>query len=127
MNEHIHKHNEDGIDNDEHIIDMEKQGQMLYQNIKDNTDSAIQLVKTFEEMGDDDISDAVKIDASEILEIEKNNVDNYNNFEKLFNILINLKEIDNKQLEIFENYFDALKSAEERSTELFNKLLKKLK
>ena len=131
MSEHIHdencEHNHDGIDNDEHIIDMEKEGQMLYQNIKDNTDGAVELAKSYEEAGDQDIADAVKIEANEILEVEKGVVDIFDNFEKLFISLSSADSVDDKKIEIFENYFDALSLAEKKSTELFNNLLLKLK
>ena len=57
MKEELHNHSHDGIDNKEHILDMQKQLSMLIDNIKDNTDTAFSLLKLHENDGDQEIVD----------------------------------------------------------------------
>lgn len=129
MTEHKHnekcEHNHDGVENEEHFLDMFSEVQMLFQNIKDNTDGAFNILKSYEDMGDEDIIDVIKIDASEILEVEKVATPVFEEIEKIKNLIKNKDNLlENK--EIIEKYFNFLKINEEKSTELFNNLIKKI-
>lgn len=135
--EHIHdenrqcgcNHSADGTENEEHILDMAEQGEMLFQNIKDNTDSVFNLIKTFEELNnDEDLLDVIRINASEILDIEKKSTSIYEEFKKVKFLLINCEEkLNQEKLNIFEDYFNVLNKYEKESTEIFEKLIIKLK
>lgn len=125
---HIHDHNEqdldDGIDNSEHILDMFSQIDSFFQNIKDNTDSTFELLKMSEK--DEDIADVIKIDASEILEIEKVATLSFNEFSKIKDLIIKDGEVSEDKKEIVENYYNTLQKFEKKSSELFFNLIKKL-
>lgn len=124
---HTHEHceeNDDGIDNSEHILDMFSQIDSFFQNIKDNTDSTFELLKMSEK--DEDIADVIKIDASEILEIEKVATLSFNEFSKIKELIIKDGEVSEDKKEIVENYYNTLQNFEKRSSELFFKLIKKL-
>jgi len=127
MTEHKHNehcnHNHDGVDNKEHFLDMFAQAEMLMQNIKDNTDGAFDLLKVFN--ADDDIADVVKIDASEILEIEKLTTPIFDEINKIKNLIKNSENyLINK--ENIEKYFNFIQTNEEKSSNLFNNLIKKI-
>jgi len=125
---HIHDHNEqdldDGIDNSEHILDMFSQIDSFFQNIKDNTDSTFELLKMSEK--DEDIADVIKIDASEILEIEKVATLSFNEFSKIKDLIIKDGEVSEDKKEVVENYYNTLQKFEKKSSELFFNLIKKL-
>ena len=119
-------HNHDGVDNEEHFWDMFSEMEMFFQNIKDNTDGAFNILKSYETIGDEDIVDVIKIDASEILGIEKISSPIFEEINKIKNLAKNKDNlIENK--EIIEKYFNFLKINEEKSTQLFNNLIKKIK
>lgn len=121
-------YNKDGLDNKEHILDMNEEIEMLFQNIKDNTDSAFSLIKTYESVGDEDLVDVVKINASEILEIEKEATNIYQEINKMIFSFKNIdEEINNKKINIFNHYFEKIKEYEKKSSDIFNKLIIKLK
>ena len=125
---HTHDHSEqdldDGIDNSEHILDMFSQIDSFFQNIKDNTDSTFELLKMSEK--DEDIADVIKIDASEILEIEKVATLSFNEFSKIKELIIKDGEVSEDKKEIVENYYNTLHNFEKKSSELFFNLIKKL-
>jgi len=124
---HLHEHceeNDDGIDNSEHILDMFSQIDSFFQNIKDNTDSTFELLKMSEK--DEDIADVIKIDASEILEIEKVATLSFNEFSKIKELIIKDGEVSEDKKEIVENYYNTLQKFEKKSSELFFNLIKKL-
>lgn len=50
---------DDGIDNSEHILDMQKQVEMLIENISDNTDSAFDILKLHDDDKDQDLVDVL--------------------------------------------------------------------
>ena len=124
---HLHEHceeNDDGIDNSEHILDMFSQIDSFFQNIKDNTDSTFELLKMSEK--DEDIADVIKIDASEILEIEKVATLSFNEFSKIKDLIIKDGEVSEDKKEVVENYYNTLQKFEKKSSELFFNLIKKL-
>lgn len=126
MNKKEHEHNHDGIDNHEHFLDMFSQAEMLFQNIKDNTDGVFQLLKIYEEQGDEDIVDVIKIDAGEILEIEKTTQPIFEEIKKLKNSIK-----DENDFFLLKNgaekYFDFILKNEEKSSLIYNNLIKKIK
>jgi hypothetical protein len=123
MEEHKHEHyNNDGIDNKEHLLDLVSECEMLLENITDNTDTAFMLIKENEK--DEDIVDAIKIDASEILEIEKFT----NGFkEKINAIKLYGSEKDLELKEELDGIFQTLEKYEEKSNKILEKLIKKSK
>ena len=129
MDKHIHDkncvHEGDGIDNKEHFLDLFSETEMLYQNIKDNTDVVFNLLKNYEKDKDDDFVDVIKIDASEILEIEKLISPIFKELENIKNLIKNNEDYL-KQKELIEKYFNFIKTNEEKSFEIINKLFKKL-
>lgn len=129
MTQHKHdencNHNHDGIDNEEHFLDMFSEIEMLFQNIKDNTDGAFDILKAYENTEDNDLIDVIKIDASEILEVEKLTSPVFEEIQKIKNLIQNKNNyLENK--EIIEKYFNFLKINEKKSSYIFDKLLKKL-
>lgn len=121
--EHEHNHyNHDGIDNKEHFLDIISECELCLENISANTDTAFLLLKQFE--SDEDLADTIKIDTSEILEIEK--------FTQGFNDKLKAIKLygDEKDLELREelnNIFETLEKYEEKSNKLIEKLIKKSK
>ena len=68
----VNENNLDGIDNSEHILDLTREIDLLYGNIKDNTDICIDIFKyKKEEKVEEDILDAIQISCEKIIEIEK--------------------------------------------------------
>ncbi len=68
----VNESNLDGIDNSEHILDLTREIDLLYGNIKDNTDICIDIFKyKKEEKVEEDILDAIQISCEKIIEIEK--------------------------------------------------------
>ena len=119
MEEHEH-YNHDGIDNKEHFLDMINQCQLILDNLKENTDTAFLLLKQYE--NDEDFADVIKIDASEILEIEKF----CSTFEEKINaIKLYGSEKDLELKEELNNIFQTLEKYEEKSNKILEKLIKK--
>ena len=68
----VNENNLDGIDNSEHILDLTREIDLLYGNIKDNTDICIDIFKyKKEEKVEEDILGAIQISCEKIIEIEK--------------------------------------------------------
>lgn len=62
----------DGTENSEHILDLRQQIDMLYSNIKDNTDLAVELYKLKKAGGEgEDLLDAAQVVCESIIDIEK--------------------------------------------------------
>lgn len=128
MTEHIHndecEHNTDGVENSEHILDMISQGEALFQTIRDNTDSAFELLKDSNE--DEDTVDVIKIEAGNILEIEKVATVVFDEFERLKENLFQGGDLTEEKKDLIEKYFDKLNNYEQNSTKIFFNLIKKL-
>lgn len=66
------ENNKDGIDNNEHILDIAQGIDVSYTNIKDNTDMSIEIFKLRKKENlDEDMLDALQIACENIIEIEK--------------------------------------------------------
>ena len=122
-----HEHDADGIDNKEHLLDMFSEADVLYQNIKDNTDSAFAILKNLEGKEDEDILDVIRINCSEILEVEKQTKDIFDNIKKIeISLKENLETLSDGKISLIDEYFEALQKCEMVSNESFEKLLKRL-
>ena len=122
-----HEHSHDGIDNSEHILDMQKQIEVLIENIQDNTDSAFSILKLHENDKDQDIVDVYRINCSNILDCEKL----ASKLQKEFDSIVSLAEADSQKalahLEQLEDLFDNIKGYEEKSVQEFETFIKKIK
>ncbi len=122
-----HEHSHDGIDNSEHILDMQKQIEVLIENIQDNTDSAFSILKLHENDKDQDIVDVYRINCSNILDCEKL----ASKLQKEFDSIVSLAEADSQKalahLEQLEDLFDKIKGYEEKSVQEFETFIKKIK
>lgn len=125
MTEIKDEHNHDGIDNHEHFLDMFSEIEMLFQNIKDNTDGVFEILKNYEKGSDEDVVDVIKIDAGEILEIEKICQPIYDEIKKLKEVACNKKSLDSVK-ELVQRYYDFIVKNEEKSSLLYSNLIKKL-
>lgn len=121
-----HNHSKDGIDNQEHILDMQKQLSMLIENIKDNTDTAFSILKMHENDNDQDTVDVYRINCSNILDCEKLASKKYeifgeivNNFKDTKDILLHLQEM--------EDIFDEIDKYEKSSSHYLQSLLNLLR
>lgn len=104
--------NADGVDNSEHILDLTKEIDLLYGNIKDNTDVCIEIYKfKKEDNTDEDILDAVQISCEKIIEIEKmaSELNKYQSTidekdeDKLKGIYANMKDLEQNSQKLLEN------------------------
>ena len=122
-----HEHSHDGIDNSEHILDMQKQIEVLIENIQDNTDSAFSILKLHENDKDQDIVDVYRINCSNILDCEKL----ASKLQKEFDSIVSLAEADSQKalahLEQLEDLFDKIKGYEDKSVQEFETFIKKIK
>ncbi len=110
-----HSHSQDGVDNSENVLDMQKQLTMLLENIKDNTDVAFSILKMHEEDGDQEIVDVYRINCSNILDCEKLATEKAKEFRQMFDKLSSSKDaLSCKQdmEEIFEQICQFEKSSE---------------
>lgn len=121
------QHSHDGIDNYEHILDMRKQLDMLFNNIKDNTDTAFEILKMHENDTEQDVVDVYRINCSDILDCEKLVEAKVNSFKELSNALAGKgKEEIVKVLPKLEDLFDEIRQFEKSSTDLLYTLMKKI-
>lgn len=121
------KYDADGIDNKEHIIDMIESANLYYENIKDNTDTAINLLKNYQNE-DDDFIDAIKIKCNDIVDVEKRAVEIIDKIKIIENSLkSNVKDISLGKIDILEEYLNVIKNSEIVSNRLLENLLKRLK
>ena len=106
---------------------MFSEADVLYQNIKDNTDSAFAILKNLEGKEDEDILDVIRINCSEILEVEKQTKDIFDNIKKIeISLKENLETLSDGKISLIDEYFEALQKCEMVSNESFEKLLKRL-
>lgn len=122
----------DGVDNEEHILDIEKQIEMLIENIKDNTDTAFDILKLHQEDKEQDIVDVYRINCSQILDCEKlaqKTYKKYNNLKDKLNAgyTTDKKDAVKKQIEKLINFYKEIETYEKESVELLNSLIKKSK
>ena len=116
----------DGLDNHEHILDMQNQIKVLIENIQENTDSAFKFLKMHENDDNQEFVDVIRVNCSNILDCEKL----ANNFAKQFNQIVdklkeNSIEID-KYLSGLEELFDKIQHLESSSGYEYSALIKKI-
>ena len=116
---------DDGLDNSEHILDMQKQVEMLIENISDNTDSAFSILKLHDDDKDQDLVDVYRIVCNDILDCEKLAKQKVMLFQKGVQALESSAEAV-KKLQEFENLFDEINKLEKSSDDLLKSLINKL-
>ncbi len=127
QHEHEEKYDADGVDNKEHLLDMFEQADILYENIKDNTDGAFSILKNLENKEDEDILDVIRINCNEVLEVEKQTKEIYENIKKIeLSLKQNCEKVSDGKISLIEEYFEALQNCEKVSYASFEKLLKRL-
>lgn len=128
-NHHDHGHyHEDGVDNQEHMLDMFEQVEMYYSNIQDNTDVAFNVLKSMEGKEDEDILDVIRICCNEILEVEKQAKPIYDDIKKIETSVKSDENADWKSKNILlEELFDALSKCENVSNKCYENFIMKLK
>lgn len=125
--EHNHYH-EDGVDNQEHMLDMFEQIEMFYSNIQDNTDVAFNVLKDLEGKEDEDVLDVVRICCNEILEVEKQAKPIYEDIKKIETIVKGDDHVDWKSKNVLlEELYDALSKCEQVSNQSYENFIIKLK
>ena len=116
----------EGIEADEHFVDMFKEIDLMYDNIKENTDNAFEILKLFENNKDQESVDVLRITCSNILDCEEIIKKQIENFEKIkAEILKNEIKVDFKlrQKEV-EDFYKTIKKYEKDSSSQFKELLK---
>ena len=116
----------EGIEADEHFVDMFKEIDLMYDNIKENTDNAFEILKLFENNKDQESVDVLRITCSNILDCEEIIKKQIENFEKIkAGILKNERKVDFKlrQKEV-EDFYKTIKKYEKDSSSQFKELLK---
>ena len=116
---------DDGLDNSEHILDMQKQVEMLIENISDNTDSAFSVLKLHVDDKDQDLVDVYRIVCNDILDCEKLAKQKVMLFQKGVQALESSAEAV-KKLQEFESLFDEINKLEKSSDDLLKSLINKL-
>ncbi len=107
------KKSADGTENAEHILDLTHEIDMMYSNIKDNTDICIDLYKFKKSEGNnDDILDATQLVCEKIIELEKTASE-----------FINLVKIDAKNEQKLKEIHSKMKTLEESSKKLLESII----
>lgn len=113
----------EGISNHEHFIDIFKEIDILRDNLSDNTDTAFEILKMYDEHSDQESVDVLRITCSNILDAEELSKEGLERYEKLKqNVLTNGgdKEQQKEALEILSE----LKKLEKSSSKQFSELLR---
>ena len=113
----------EGISNHEHFIDIFKEIDILRDNLSDNTDTAFEILKMYDEHSDQESVDVLRITCSNILDAEELSKEGMERYEKLKqNVLTNGgdKEQQKEALEILSE----LKKLEKSSSKQFSELLR---
>lgn len=116
----------EGIEQKEHFVDIFKEIDLLYDNIKENTDSAFEILKLYENNKDQESVDVLRIVCSNILDCEelvKNKIESYEKIKA--SILNNEKNEDysTKQKEVIKLHKE-IKGFEKESSNQFKELIK---
>lgn len=116
----------DGLDNNEHILDVFSQIKILRSNITDNTDLAFNMLKALKDDGEDDIVDSLTIFCSDILEQEKQSKDTFEKAEVLFENSKDVREGEKlaKIQDLMVEYLSAMQLSEKNSQHLIEKVIK---
>ena len=113
----------ESISNHEHFIDIFKEIDILRDNLSDNTDTAFEILKMYDEHSDQESVDVLRITCSNILDAEELSKEGMERYEKLKqNVLTNGggKEQQKEALEILSE----LKKLEKSSSKQFSELLR---
>lgn len=113
----------EGISNREHFIDIFKEIDILRDNLSDNTDTAFEILKMYDEHSDQESVDVLRITCSNILDAEELSKGGLERYEQLKqNVLTNGggKEQQKEALEILSE----LKKLEKSSSKQFSELLR---
>lgn len=124
LNEENKQYKADGIDNNEHILDIFSQIKVLRGNITDNTDLAFNMLKALREEGEADIVDSLTILCSEILEQEKQSKDIFEKAEVLVENSKNAGGELEKIQDLMVEYLSAVELSEKNSQLLVEKVIK---
>lgn len=118
-NKKVLNSNNDGIDNSEHVVDIIQEIEMLYSNIKNNTDIGIELYKFKKQSSNDgdDILDAMQIACEKIIELEKSASEIYSDFSAI------VKQIDRKYENSLKEIYQNMQKIEEISRKTMESLL----
>lgn len=120
MSENIDK---EGISNHEHFIDIFKEIDILRDNLSDNTDTAFDILKMYNEHSDQESVDVLRITCSDILDAEELAKEKIERYERLKQKVLasgGSKEEQKEALEILNE----LKKLEKNSSKQFGELLK---
>lgn len=120
MSENIDK---EGISNHEHFIDIFKEIDILRDNLSDNTDTAFDILKMYDEHSDQESVDVLRITCSDILDAEELAKEKIERYERLKQKVLasgGSKEEQKEALEILNE----LKKLEKNSSKQFGELLK---
>ena len=120
MSENIDK---EGISNHEHFIDIFKEIDILRDNLSDNTDTAFEILKMYDEHSDQESVDVLRITCSDILDAEELAKEKIERYERLKQRVLasgGSKEEQKEALEILNE----LKKLEKNSSKQFGELLK---
>ena len=120
MSENIDK---EGISNHEHFIDIFKEIDILRDNLSDNTDTAFEILKMYDEHSDQESVDVLRITCSDILDAEELAKEKIERYERLKQKVLasgGSKEEQKEALEILNE----LKKLEKNSSTQFGELLK---
>lgn len=111
----------DGTENAEHIIDMIDRAKMCLNNIQDNTDLAVNVFKLEKQQIDEDELDAIQLMCQEMIDIEQQSNDIFQEIEEIENLInnkMNIKEF------MVEEILKKVLVLEFHSQEIVDKLLK---
>lgn len=111
----------DGTENAEHIIDMIDRAKMCLNNIQDNTDLAVNVFKLKKQQIDEDELDAIQLMCQEMIDIEQQSNDIFQEIEEIENLInnkMNIKEF------MVEEILKKVLVLEFHSQEIVDKLLK---
>ncbi len=125
-NDEFENHSHDGIDNDEHLIDMQKEIEIMIENIQDNTDSAFSILKEHENDADQDIVDVYRISCSNILDCEKLVNKKQQEFEMEVSKILNDKKCLEEYLPKIKDIFEQIKDLEKTSSREYEDFITKL-
>ncbi len=120
MSENIDK---EGISNHEHFIDIFKEIDILRDNLSDNTDTAFDILKMYDEHSDQESVDVLRVTCSDILDAEELSKGGLERYERLKQKVLasgGSKEEQKEALEILNE----LKKLEKNSSKQFGELLK---
>lgn len=125
------EYNADGLQADEHILDMLSEADILFDNIKDNTNVAFEILKSVKEKEDNDFVDSVTIYCSDILEEEKRATEIYDKIKVIEENIRSKMEFNQQKIkqlfDLTDEYFSALILNEKKSKDVLTKLIKSIK